>query len=368
MIPCQSMHNRHNRTPFTRSWIGVMVCCTILLSGISLCQAEQSGPYAGLTVDTDLPRYAPQSHVSGGVKVTGSDTMHPLMTRLAAEFQRQQPNVSIEVRTGGSTKAISEFLEVPPVGQIALKEERSNHVVLVATSRRLLDAEVRRFTSQHGYEPTAIPVAVDAVAIYVHKDNPLPGLTLDQVDAIVSNTRLRGVQTPLAEWGQLGLANEWANAPIRLYGRDKKSGTRGFFQEHVLGGGEFSPILREQPGAASVILALSRDQLGIGYSGLGLQASSVRAVPLAETEGLPFIAPTSDTVAAQTYPLRRVLYLYIDQPPGSTLPPAAQEFLTFIQSREGQETVIRAGFYPLSLPQSERISARLSKPTAVFKR
>jgi phosphate transport system substrate-binding protein len=294
--------------------------------------------------------------------------MHPLMTRLAAEFQRQQPNVSIEVRTGGSAKAITEFLEVPPVGQIALKEERSNQVVLVATSRRLLDAEVKRFASQHGYEPTAIPVAVDAVALYVHKDNPLPGLTLDQVDAIFSTTRLRGVQTPLTEWGQLGLANGWENAPIRLYGRDKKSGTRGFFQEHVLGGGEFSPVLREQPGAASVILALSRDQLGIGYSGLGLQASNVRAVPLAETEGLPFIAPTSDTVASQSYPLRRVLYLYIDRPPGSPLTPAGQEFLTFIQSREGQETVIRAGFYPLPLPQSERISARLSTPTAVFKR
>lgn len=357
------------RTRFTFSLIAMLFLCASIVLGSALpSHAEQSGPYAVLTVDTDLPRYAPQSHVSGGMKVRGSDTMHPLMTRLAAEFQRQQPKVSIEVRTGGSAKAISEFLDVPPVGQIALKEERSNQVVLVATSRRLLDTEVKRFSSQRGYEPTAIPVAVDAVALYVHKENPLRGLTLEQVDAIFSTTRLRGAATSLTEWGQLGLTNGWENAPIRLYGRDKKSGTRGFFQEHVLGGGEFSTLLREQPGAASVILALSRDQMGIGYSGLGLHASNVRAVPLAETEGLPFIAPTSDTVASQTYPLRRVLYLYIDQPPGAPLSPAAQEFLTFIQSREGQETVIRAGFYPLPFPQSERISATLSTPTAVFKR
>lgn len=369
MFPCRSIHKRHKRTPFTLSWVGgVIVCCMILLGGASLAQAEQSGPYAGLALDDNLPRYAPQSHVSGGLKVRGSDTMHPLMTRLAGEFQRRQPDVSIEVRTGGSAKAIAEFLEVPPVGRIALKEERLNHVVLVATSRQLLDAEVKQFASQHGYDPMAIPVAVDAVALYVHKDNPLPGLTLDQVDAIFSTTRHRGHQTSLTEWGQLGLANGWEKAPIRLYGRDKKSGTRGFFQEHVLEGGEFSPVLHEQPGAASVILALSRDQLGIGYSGLGLQASSVRAVPLAEIEGMPFIIPSSATVASQTYPLRRVLYLYVDQSPSSHLSPAAQEFLTFIASREGQETVVRAGFYPLPLPQVEKISASLSVPTTVLKR
>jgi phosphate transport system substrate-binding protein len=340
----------------------------VLLVGAPLSQAEQSGPYAGLVLDDNLPRYAPQSHVSGGLKVKGSDTMHPLMTRLAGEFQRRQPNVSIEVRTGGSAKAIADFLEVPPVGRIALKEERLNQAVLVATSRQLLDVEVKQFASQHGYDPVAIPVAVDAVALYVHKDNPLSGLTLDQVDAIFSTTRHRGSQTPLTEWGQLGLANGWEKAPIRLYGRDKKSGTRGFFQEHVLEGGEFSPILHEQPGAASVILALSRDQLGIGYSGLGLQASSVRAVPLAEHEGMPFITPSSVTVASQAYPLRRVLYLYVDQSPTSPLSPAAQEFLTFIASREGQETVVRAGFYPLPLPQVEQISASLSSPTTLLKR
>ena len=315
-------------------------------------RAEQGGPFAALTVDEGLAPYSPQAQVSGGLKIQGSDTMSPLMTRLAAEFQRRQPQVTMNVKGGGSTKAVAEFLEPPQIpARIILKEERTNHFPLMATSRELLDSEIKQFVAQHGYEPLAIPVAVDAVALYVHKDNPLPGLTLDQVDAIFSTTRKRGHKTEIKQWGQLGLGNGWEKAEIQLYGRDRKSGTRAFFQEHVLAGGEFAQKLQEQPGAASVILSLSRDQLGIGYSGFGLQTSTVRMVPLAENEGMPFITASSGTVADQTYPLHRILYLYLDKSPKSSLPPAAQEFLMFITSRVGQEAVVRAGFFPLPMSQ-----------------
>lgn len=160
-------------------------------------------------------------------------------------------------------------------------------------------------------------------------------------------------------WGDLGLGQGWESAPIQSYGRDRKSGTRAFFQEHVLAGGEFKPTLHEEPGAASVILALSRDQLGIGYSGIGLQTSSVRILPLAEIEGMPPITPSAATVADQSYPLRRLLYLYLDKEPGTPLSPAVQEFLAFVKSREGQESVVRAGFYPLPMDQVEKLSVAL---------
>jgi phosphate transport system substrate-binding protein len=326
----------------------VLIALLITAPGI---HAEQGGPFASLTVDAGFAPYSPQAQVSGALKIQGSDTMAPLMTRLATEFQRRQPQVTMSVKGGGSTKAVSEFLEPPTPDRIVLKEERTNQFLLVATSRELLDSEIKQFVSQHGYEPLAVPVGVDAVALYVHKDNPLPGLTLDQVDAIFSTTRIRGYKTEIKQWGQLGLANGWEKGEIQLYGRDRKSGTRAFFQEHVLAGGEFAPNLQEQPGAASIILALSRDQFGIGYNGLGLQASAVRIVPLAENQGMPFITPSSATVADQTYPLRRILYVYLDKSPNSPLPPAAQEFLTFITSREGQEAVVRAGFFPLPINQ-----------------
>jgi phosphate transport system substrate-binding protein len=355
--------------PLTR-WlmpIGQRLICSLLFAAVSLTtvHAEQVGPFAGLQVDPSLERYSPKSHATGGFKVQGSDTMHALMRRLVADFQARQPKVSIELRSGGSTKAITEFLEPPQPGRIVVKEERAKQVLLVTSSRELMDSEVKRFSAPRGYEPLTIPIAVDAVALYVHKDNPLPGLTLDQADAIFSTDRRRGYKQDLASWGALGLGNGWTTAPIQLHGRDRKSGTRAFFQEHVLAGGEFKTTVQEAPGAASVILALSRDQLGVGYSGIGLQTSNVRIVPLAEIEGMPWIIPSAATVADQTYPLRRLLYLYFDKDPETLLPPAVQEFLEFVTSREGQEAVVRAGFYPLPMEQVEKTSVALrAAPTS----
>jgi phosphate transport system substrate-binding protein len=331
----------------------------LLLGGVGAVQAEQSGPFASLTVDPALKRYSAGVQVSGGFKIHGSDTMHGLMRRLVQEFHSRQPKVAIDLRSGGSTKGIAEFLEAPQPGRIVVHEERAKQALLVSSSRELLDSEIKRFSSQRGYEPFAVPIAVDAVALYVHKDNPLPGLTLDQVDAIFSTTHYRGSKKDITTWGDLGLAGGWEKAEIRLYGRDRKSGTRAFFQEHVLAGGDFKQSLQEEPGAASVILAMSRDQLGMGYSGIGLQASSVRIVPLAEIEGMPFIIPSAATVADQTYPLRRLLYLYLDKAPGASLSPAVQEFINFVQSREGQEAVVKAGFYPLPIDQVEKLSVAL---------
>lgn len=342
-----------------------------LFSVVDRPSAEVSGPLASVPVDSTLARYTPQAQVAGSFKIEGSETMYPLLSRLSLEFQRRQPKVAIDTRGGGSTKAIAELLQPPlsKTGKVLLSEERAGSFKLIATSRELFDSEVKEFIAQHGYEPTAVPVAVDAVALYVHKDNPLSGLTLDQVDAIFSTTRNRRYKMALTQWGQLGLTDGWEKAPIHLYGRDRKSGTRAFFQEHCLAGGEFRPGLHEDPGAASVILDLSRDQLGIGYSGLGLQASSVRVVPLAEADGMPFVTPSSKTVADQTYPLRRVLYLYIDKSPKTPFPPAAQEFLTFIMSQEGQEAVMKAGFLPLPPTQAKKsaVALGLSAPATTVR-
>jgi len=337
--------------------MGIMATTGSLAVGpMQAAQAENAGPTASLAFEEGLVQYNPQTQVAGSLRVQGSDTMSLLMSRLAGEFQRRQPNVSINVSGGGSTKAVNEFIQPPAKlsGKIALKEERPTYVSLVASSRELLDAEVKQFVAQHGYEPTGIPVAVDAVALYVHRDNPIQGLTLDQVDAMFSTTHNRGLKANLSQWGALGLQDGWEKAPVRLYGRDRRSGTRAFFQEHCLAGGEFAPTLREEPGAASVILDLTRDQLGIGYSGLGLETSSVRIVPLAENQGMPFVAPTAATVSDQTYPLRRMLYLYVDKSPKAPLAPAVQEFLTFVTSREGQEAVMKAGFFPLPLNQVKK--------------
>lgn len=341
---------------------GVLLSAGLLLTGpVGLATAEIAGPLAVVGSDASLNHYSPQAQITGTFKVQGSETMYPLMSRLTMEFQRRQPKVAIEVKGGGSTKAVAEFLQPPlsKTGKVMLLEERAGSFKMIATSRELFDAEVKEFVAQHGYEPTAIPVAVDAVALYVHKDNPITGLTLDQIDAMFSTTRNRGQKTAITQWGQLGLTEGWEKAPIQLYGRDRKSGTRAFFQDHCLAGGEFMVGLHEEPGAASVILDLGRDQLGIGYSGLGLQSSTVRMIPLADAAGMPYVMPSAATVADQTYPLRRVLYLYIDKAPNTSIPSAAQEFLTFIMTQEGQEAVTKAGFFPLPAGEATKSAVAL---------
>jgi phosphate transport system substrate-binding protein len=315
---------RSSRSRNMWAWSLVLFSLLQLFSGGDRTSAEISGPFAAAAPDSTLARYNPPTQVSGTFKIQGSETMYPLLSRLSLEFQRRQSKVAIDVKGGGSTKAVAEFLQPPlsKTGKVMLPEERAGNFKLIATSRELFDAETKEFVAQNGYEPTAVPVAVDAVALYVHKDNPLTGLTLEQVDAMFSTTRNRGYKSPIKFWGELGLTEGWVKAPIQLYGRDRKSGTRAFFQEHCLAGGEFVSSVHEDPGAASVILDLSRDQLGIGYSGLGLQASSVRMIPLAEAPGMPYVMPSSSTVADQTYPLRRVLYLYVNKSPKEPLPAA----------------------------------------------
>lgn len=343
------------------------LCRTVLVGILFVCAGssaygEQAGPLSAVMPDARLAGYSPGTQVVGTLKIHGSDTMYPLLTRLSTEFRRRQPLVSIDIKGGGSAKALADFLRIPASEKA--KEEKAGQIFVVSSSRELMPSEIRQFSAGHGHDPVGIPVAVDAVAVYVHRDNPIEGLTLDQVDAIFSLSRNRGYPVELESWGQLGLSAGWQNAPIRTFGRDRRSGTRTFFQEHVLAGGEFKSSIQEEPGAASVILALSQSPLGIAFNGLGLHSSMVRIVPLTEKKDTSFVVPSDATIADQTYPLRRVLYLYLDASSVASLNPVAKEFVSFITSREGQEAVIRAGFFPLSMTQIELTMAAIARSTS----
>lgn len=332
-------------------WISAIVGCVLAVIIAYPALAEHASPHDRPVVDPAIAKYSPPNQVSGGLRIVGSDTMQPLLNRLAAEFRRRHPEASLAVEGGGSAKALPEFLGSPK--QVKKSGEANGQTLLVASSRRLTGSEVKQFVSGHGYEPTEVPIAVDAVAIYVQKDNPLSRLSLDQVDAMFSTTRNRGYPREISVWGQLRLANAWEDAPIKLYGRDQKSGTRAFVKEHVLRNGEFRQTVQEEPGAASVILALSRDPWGIAYSGIGLQTSIVRPVALSEHDETAAILPTADTIADGSYPLTRFLYLYVKKAPNQPLLPVVKEFLAFANSRDGQETAIKAGLYPVPLRNLE---------------
>lgn len=336
---------------------GLLGCLSLLGLAVGSL-AEVPGPGAGRPVaDSAIPSYVAKTGVSGAVVVAGSDTMQPIILKLAAAFRQLQPDVKIAVQGGGTDMALMQFLQNQAIirrGDASPKpgmHQVSGHIALLAASRPLTEQERKDFQSRYGYDVTEIPIAMDAIAIYVNRQNPVEGLTMEQVDAIFGKDRKRGLQEEIATWGQLGLKDEWAQQPIHLYGQDKKSGTRGFFLSHALQDGSFRSDVREESGPASEILAISRDVTAIGYAGVGFQASTVKILPLAERAGAAYVAPSTETTGNGTYPLARHLYLYAKKDPKAGLEPAIAEFLKFVNSREGQTMVVKAGAYPLPAHQ-----------------
>jgi phosphate transport system substrate-binding protein len=293
-----------------------------------------------IVLDPALKGYVKVSGVSGNISSIGSDTLNNLMTLWAEGFRKQYPNVKIQIEGKGSSTA-------PP----ALIEGTAQ---LGPMSRTMKNTEMDAFERKFRYKPTAFPVAIDALAVYVNKDNPVQGLTMAQVDAIFSKSRRWGHNENIQLWKQAGVDGDQGNSPISIYGRNSASGTYGFFKEHALKNGDFKDEVKEQPGSASVVQSVSEDQDGIGYSGIGYLTSNVRAVPLAEKEGASFKEANQQNADNGTYPLWRHLYLYVNKTPNKPLDPIVVEFIKFIYSKEGQRAVVKDGFFPLKAAAIEQ--------------
>ena len=309
--------------------------------GVAIAGALFSGAVsADAKIDAGLPDYKAASGVSGNLSSVGSDTLANLMTLWAEEFKREYPNVNIQIQAAGSSTA-------PP----ALTESTSN---LGPMSRKMKDKEIAAFEKKFGYKPTAIPVAIDALAVYVHKDNPVKGLTIANVDAIFSSTRKCGGKKDVTKWGDLGMTGAWADRSIQIYGRNSVSGTYGYFKKKALCKGDYKNNVNEQPGSASVVQSVSSSLNGIGYSGIGYKTSGVRAVPLTKKEGTPFVEATPDNAVNKTYPLARFLYIYVNKQPNKPLAPLEREFIKLVLSKVGQQVVVKDGYIPLPLKAAEK--------------
>ena len=284
-------------------------------------------------LDPGLTSYKSVSGVSGNISSIGSDTLNNLMTLWAEAFNKFYPNAKIQIEGKGSSTA-------PP----ALI---SGTAQLGPMSREMKGTEIDAFEKKYGYKPTPIRTAVDALAVFVNKDNPLKCLSLAQVDAIFSKSRRGGAKEDVKTWGQLGLTGDWASKPLSLYGRNSASGTYGFFKEHSLKNGDFKDEVKEQPGSASVVQGVTVDRYGIGYSGIGYATAGVRAVPLAEKDGGKCVEATADNAYNGAYPLARFLYVYVNKAPGKGLDPLTREFVKLMVSKEGQEVVIKDGYFPV---------------------
>lgn len=293
-----------------------------------------------------LPDYQVASGISGNLSSVGSDTLANLMTLWAEEFKRAYPNVNIQIQAAGSSTA-------PP----ALTESTSN---LGPMSRKMKDKEIEAFETRHGYKPTAIPVAIDALAVYVHKDNPISGMSIAQVDAVFSSTRKCGNNEDITRWGQMNLIGAWAMRDIQIFGRNSVSGTYGYFKKKALCKGDYKNTVNEQPGSASVVQSVSTSINGIGYSGIGYKTASVRAVPLSKKVGGEAVAATPENAVNGSYPLSRFLYVYVNKAPNKPLAPLEREFIKLVYSAQGQAVVMKDGYIPLPASVVERLHAELS--------
>jgi phosphate transport system substrate-binding protein len=307
-----------------------IVAAPVLLLSLLL---GAGGVSAQVQLDPGLPPYKAASGVSGNVSSVGSDTLNNLMTFWAELFAKYYPNAKVQIEGKGSSTA--------PPALIAGTAQ------LGPMSREMKGSEVDQFEKKYGYKPTALRTSVDALAVFVNKDNPIKCLSLGQVDAIFSKSRRRGAKDDVTTWGQLGLTGEWASRPVSLYGRNSASGTYGFFKEHALKNGDYKDSVKEQPGSASVVQGVTVDRFAIGYSGIGYATSGVRAVPLAERDGDRCHEATADEAYAGRYPLARFLYVYINRAPGKALDPLTREFVRLVLSKDGQEVVVKDGYFPI---------------------
>ncbi len=317
--------------------IATAALAAFVVAGPAVAQAEQ--------VDQGIRPYKKESGVAGSLNSVGSDTLNNLMTFWAEGFQKQYPNVKIQIEGKGSSTA--------PPALIAGTAQ------LGPMSRTMKSTETDEFEKKYGFKPTPIRVAVDGIAIFVNKDAPLDQITLPQVDAIFSKTRRGGHPSEIATWGDLGLRGEWATKPISLYGRNSASGTYGYFKEHALYKGDFKDTVKEQPGSASVVQGVSEDRFAMGYSGVGYRTSGVKSLKLAGKDGAPFVADTSSNVLSGTYPLSRYLYIYVNKTPNKPLDPLVREFLRYVLSKDGQEIVVKDGYIPIPAKVVEEETKKL---------
>lgn len=309
------------------------ICGLAFAAAICLVLVAQPAG-AALMVDKKLPAYKATSGVSGNVKSVGSDTLNNLMTLWAEGFRRSYPDVKIEIEGKGSSTA-------PP----ALIAGTSNFGPM---SRAMKSKEMDAFEKKFGYKPGRIRVAVDALAVFTNKDNPLKCLSLPQVDAIFSKTRKGGMKTDIATWGEVGLKGMWASKPISVYGRNSASGTYGYFKKVALYKGDYKDSVKEQPGSSAVVQGVASDKFALGYSGIGYKTADVIALPVSKKTGGKCYGPEAKNAYSGNYPIARFLYIYVNKNPNQALDPLRAQFVKYIFSKEGQQAVIKAGFFPVN--------------------
>jgi phosphate transport system substrate-binding protein len=344
----------------------------LLTAGLALAAATSPRRARGIDLP---PPYRPQHTVSGTIRIWGHgaydrkrDFIGALVRAWEKGFQHYEPDVRFENHLVGTAAAIGSLYTGR--GDLALM------------GREIWPPEVAAFKEVFGYPPTGVDVVTGsfdvrnrdyALVVFVHRGNPIKGLTLAQLRAVFAAGGAAG-RRPARTWGDLGLKGSWRNRPIHLYGLPISRGFARFFEQRVFGGGVlWRPSLREfadlegsrggaTDGGQRMLDAMANDPDSIGYAGLLYHNAEVRPVALADGPGQPYVAPTRATVMDHSYPLTRLVTMYFNRPPGKPVDPKLREFLRYVLSRQGQQAVLLdgRGYLPILAPAAVRELARLN--------
>ncbi|MDQ7074107.1 MAG: phosphate ABC transporter substrate-binding protein [Gammaproteobacteria bacterium] len=316
------------------------------LLSIGFCLTTGSAK-AALPVDSTLPDYSTTSELSGTLSSVGSDSLEKIMQQWQATFKQRHPNVQTKIKAKGSSTAPK-----------ALIKEEAN---IGPMSRKMKRTEVKAFKEKYGYKPTKIPVAMDTLAIYVHKDNPIKGLRFADLDSIFSHEHKCGKHKEIKVWGDLGLTGKWKNQTIHAYGRNKKSGTYGYIKKRALCNGAYGKEVSQEENFESITKKVAVSLGGIGYASMAYQNKSVRIIPMAKSRGQKLVLPTPENTLNRHYPLGRFLYVYINRDPTKPVAEVEWEFIKLMLSKQGQEIISNNGYIPLSLKMIKKTLKKLKK-------
>ena len=325
---------------YVRLFLGFSLTMTTLLAALPPAGWAQVRP----DLDSTIPSYLQPDQISGKLTISVSETMKPLARALADDLVRRHPKVKVHFIGEGTETGLTSLLE--------------HRAEIAAMARRMTAEEIAEFIKEYGYEPTEVPVAGDALAVFVHKDNPISGLALDELDSMFCRERHRGIRYNIDSWGLVGVMDEWFEAPVQIYGRKGKSRDSHFFRDEVCKGGTFRPQLVDGLGPASTILEVENDPYGIGFSSIGYRTSMVKPVPVALVKGGRYVEPSFQTAMDGSYPLRRQLYFYFAKPPQATPASTFVELVRYALSRQGQQRVLDLGYLPLSSIEIARVTSK----------
>ncbi|MBK9795518.1 MAG: substrate-binding domain-containing protein [Holophagaceae bacterium] len=310
-----------------------LVSGLVFLVGLACASAlPAQSPQARAKLAASIPAYQPLVQLKGTIDLVGTDALSELGEEWASVFRKFHPEGSLVFRPGLTKDAVKAFMD--------------GTSLLIITAREFSQDEAKAFQAKYGYQPMRIPICMDANIVFVNKNNPITSISMEQLDAIFSATRLSGAKAPAVVWGDLGLRGEWAKLPINAYTRAPGTATNASVKEKVLLNGTYRPGILSRDDAAALAEAIMTDQTGIAISTMASWYVANKVLPVVPLRGEDARFPNQENVTTSKYPMPRLYYAYLNRTPGSPLPGPVHEVIHFLLTQPGQNAAADSGLLP----------------------